>query len=924
MIGKTIAHYQILSELGAGGMGVVYLANDTVLKRRVAVKMLNAKHFSRKNQKHFRLLHEARAVSQINHSNIATVYDYGETEDGQAFIVMEYVDGEPLYNLIALKALTVKRTLEIIGAVTAALSEAHRLGIIHRDIKPSNIIISRRHEVKVLDFGLAKQIEDATLSPNASTELYASETPEGAVVVGTPLYISPEQATGARVDERSDIFSLGSVLYECLTGRSPFYAQSTIEVYARVLRDNPIQPSQLNPEVNTELDRIVLKALAKDANQRYQSAREFGRDLGFSDFKETGQEFSPPTGEPESKVKTGSAHPARTDGRTSTVRQTAPFSLSLDGFRDLWSGISSSQIALASLLLLLTCALGYFAYRSITKRETKDITGSLQFQRLPISGNVKEASISPDGKYVAAVLEDAGGENIQLTELATSSNTRITPSSQKGYRGLTFSPDNNYLYYLEDEIETATLYRVSKLGGNNRKILENVNTGVTFSPDGSRISFVRYYKKDEATQLMTAKQDGSDEHILATRKSPESYTLDGVGGPAWSPLDDVIACLTFERTPQGWLRHIEVVEVKDGSRKRLSKQSWYQIRKISWLANGSGLIVAGTNSVLSPDQLSLLSYPDAEVTRITKDPNEYSTISSTSDSSALLTVKVELPSTIWVMPSNNSDKATALAMSENKGVSGIEWLSDSVLIYVAQGIDGFNIWSENTTDGRTSQLTSSGSSSYQPDVSPDKRYIAFVSNRSGSLNIWRMNADGTNQVQLTNGKYEDMPQIISDGKWVVYHSAQKDGKIWKVPIDGGASIPLVSQEALYPAVSPDGTTLAAFVWDQSSNSKLELGVFSLGQGTPIKSFVLPPTVKISMNKLRWSPDGQGLVFVNNENGVSNLWIQPLDQTTPKPLTHFTESRLLFDFAWSPNSQQLACVRGDTVSHVVLIKGMNLH
>lgn len=934
MVGQTVSHYRILSEIGEGGMGVVYLANDTVLKRRVAIKMLNAKHFSHMNQQHLRLLREARAVSQINHPNIATVYDYGETSDGQPFIVMEYVNGEPLCKLIERKTLTIKRTVEIITAVAVALAEAHRCGIIHRDIKPSNIVLSRRDEVKVLDFGLAKQLEPETLSPEASTELqsaFATKTREG-TVFGTPLYLSPEQAKGVPVDERTDIFSLGSVFYECLTGQSPFYAQSSIEICARILRDDPPLPSKINAEVTDELDRIISKALAKDISQRYQSVKEFAQDLGFPDFKNTDEEFSTaksPTDKTKNEVETVSANGAETKGKRhgSTVEESKPFSLSFDGLQNMWSGIGSfGKIIFLSLVFLLTCTLGYVGYRVITKPQAKDdVTQSIQFQGLPISGNVKEAIISPDGKYVAAVIEEAGKQTIQLTELATSSNMRIAPLSEKGYRGLAFSPDNNYIYYLEEEIETATLYRVSKLNGNNRKLLENVNTPVTFSPDGSRISFVRYKMKERLSVLMTANEDGTSEQILATRKPPEDYVLDGIGGPAWSPLDDVIACLTVERIEQTQQMHVEAISLKDGSSKRINKQGWYKIEKVSWLADGKRMIVAGTEKSLNPSQLSLISYPGGEVTKITKDPNIYSIVSSTSDSSILLTVKTELTSSIWVMQSSNPDNATTLSTSQNVGITDIAWLSENTIVYSMRGTDGFNIWRENIAEGKSNEITSIGTN-YQPDVSPDKHYIVFVSNRSGSFNIWRMNSDGTNQVQITNGEYEDFPQITPDGKWVVYHSPQssKNGYIWKVSIDGGDPMRLVNQDALYPAVSPDGKMLACFVWDKNINSKLELGVFSLETNTLIRKFDAPSTVKMVSNKLRWTPDGQALVFINDVNGVSNLWIQSLDGTKPKLLTNFKESQIFFDFAWSPNSQQLACVRGNITSNVVVIKSLKLN
>lgn len=287
MIDKTISHYRILRELGAGGMGVVYLAEDTLLKRRVAIKMLNASGNGNGHQYRTRLLREARAVSQISHSHIATIHEFGDTPDGHPFIVMEFIDGETLADVIKRKALTIQRTIEIISQVAEALSEAHSHGIVHRDIKPSNIAINHRGEVKVLDFGLAKQIEAETLqrdSGSSEENLLSTRTREG-VILGTPLYLSPEQALGVPVDERSDIFSLGTVLYECLTGKQPFLATSVIEICAKVLRDNPPPPSKHNPNVSSGLDEITLKALSKQPEERYQTAGELLKDLHALEYK---------------------------------------------------------------------------------------------------------------------------------------------------------------------------------------------------------------------------------------------------------------------------------------------------------------------------------------------------------------------------------------------------------------------------------------------------------------------------------------------------------------------------------------------------------------------------------------------------------------------------------------------------------------
>jgi len=280
LIGRTLSHYRILEKIGEGGMGVVYLAEDTVLGRRVAIKTIHSRKGS--GDRHFRarFLREARAVSALSHPHIATIYDYGETEDGEPYLVMELIKGETLGELMLTEKLTISRAIEIIKQVAEALAEAHRHGIIHRDIKPTNVAINERGHVKVLDFGLAKQIAtdggDVT-DPERQT-LMVTHTREG-LIVGTPMYLSPEQAVGNEVDARSDLFSLGGLLYECIAGKPPFFGKSPAEICAKVLRDDPPAPSTINADIPAELDRIALRSLQKAPDDRYQSADELIADL---------------------------------------------------------------------------------------------------------------------------------------------------------------------------------------------------------------------------------------------------------------------------------------------------------------------------------------------------------------------------------------------------------------------------------------------------------------------------------------------------------------------------------------------------------------------------------------------------------------------------------------------------------------------
>ncbi len=270
-----ISHYRIISKLGEGGMGEVYLAEDTNLNRKVAIKSLPLKLLKDERARN-RLAREARTVAKLDHPNICAVHGHVE-EGNQSFIIMQYVEGETLYSRIRKEPLTLGESLDIASQVADALAEAHSHGIIHRDIKPQNVIITPRGKVKVLDFGLAKIVHPEKIA--ASAEEIPAWPTDFDLIVGTAPYMSPEQAMRGPVDQRSDLFSLGALLYECLTGTPPFSGSNKIEICTKVIHMDPAPPSQFNLCVPLELDRITLKALAKRPGLRYQSAVEMMSDL---------------------------------------------------------------------------------------------------------------------------------------------------------------------------------------------------------------------------------------------------------------------------------------------------------------------------------------------------------------------------------------------------------------------------------------------------------------------------------------------------------------------------------------------------------------------------------------------------------------------------------------------------------------------
>ena len=294
MIGRKISQYSILEKIGEGGMGIVYLAEDTVLGRQVAFKSLKISGSSEFNQYKTRFLREARFASNLNHPNIVSVYDYGETDEGVPYLVMEYVKGKNLSDILRQKNLTVSEYIEIIKQIAKALSSAHEHGIVHRDVKPSNIFVNERGEVKVLDFGLAKLLDAGSYNnrsfSSATSDMF-TQTREG-VFMGTPSYSSPEQLLGSSIDRRSDIFSLGAVLYECLSGQQAFGGKNFADICAQVIKEDPVPPSKLNVSIAPGFDGVALKALSKKVENRYQTIDELIRDLETAQIDSLTYEFT--------------------------------------------------------------------------------------------------------------------------------------------------------------------------------------------------------------------------------------------------------------------------------------------------------------------------------------------------------------------------------------------------------------------------------------------------------------------------------------------------------------------------------------------------------------------------------------------------------------------------------------------------------
>jgi eukaryotic-like serine/threonine-protein kinase len=584
----------------------------------------------------------------------------------------------------------------------------------------------------------------------------------------------------------------------------------------------------------------------------------------------------------------------------------------------------------AGVLLIAVAGVGFGLYKLISGNRSRTNLAEpfqkMKITRLTTTGKATVAAISPDGKYVAHAMGSRGQQSLWLRHIATGSDTEIVPAAPVDYTSVTYSPDGNYIYFLRDESVDGSnpLYRVPVLGGSIQKLASDVDAGITFSPYGRQIAYVRGIPDSDEAQLITANADGSDEQALLTKHPqwdvfppPKPWTA---WGPAWSPDGGMIAFALRKDEPDGKYWNVMTVRVKDQAEQQITFQKWSSLGQIAWLSDGSGLIVAAAAEGSSPGhQIWHVSYPGGEVRRITNDTSGYLGVRLTADSTAIVTVRNEQNSNIWIAPDGDASHAAQITTSNSDGITGISCTDDGRVVYTttARGSPDISIVNSDGTGQR--QLTVDVRDKFNPSVSPDGRYVVFASNRTGNRCLWRVDIDGSNPKQLTYDTDGRGPSISPDGKWVVYWDVGSGTKtLWKVSIDGGNPVQLTDYFSLVPAVSPDGNQIVfTFVEGLATSRHWKIGVMPFEGGPPTKVFDLPqPSGQI----VRWTSDGRALTYLDTRNGVYNIWAQPLDGSPPKQLTNFTTDQI-FAYAWSREGKRLACARGSQNSDVVLINAL---
>jgi eukaryotic-like serine/threonine-protein kinase len=919
--GQIIGSYQVISFISRGGMGEVYLAEDKRLGRKVALKLLPAS-FTTNDDRLRRFEQEARSASALNHPNIITIYEIREAA-GSHIIATEYVEGETLRLRLGRAPLTLSETLNIAIQVADALSAAHKAGIIHRDIKPENIMLRPDGYVKVLDFGLAKLSEQS--SPVVAAEAPTIQVRTGSgIVIGTAGYMSPEQARGLGVDHRSDIFSLGAVMYEMLARRKPFEGETPSDTLAAILKTEPPSLARVAAGVPSELVRIVNKSLRKDREERYQVVKDLWLDL-----KALRQEL-------EFQDKLDRSVASEDDGTTAMpfVEPTTVMSGARDtASRSAISNISESisiefkrhKVGAAFVLLLVLLVVGaggFGAYKYFQRAEPVAHFWDVQLTRLTNSGNVIDATISPDGKYIVYVLSDRSSQSLYIRQVSTANDKLIVPPAPVGFFGMTFSPDGTELYYaLKANLDTGSLYRIPVLGGIPVKVLEKIDAPISFSPDGKQFVLVRgNYPTIGESALVIANLDGSSERTLVVKKNPERLSPIFFTGPSWSPDGKIIAASV---ATIGGRSRVIGFSAADGSETNLSPESWSFSARVQWMPDMTGLLViAGDNPGAA--QVWYLNYPDGRVRRVTNDLGTYRAIGLTQEGKTLTTVQAQGLVNLWVVPEGDVAKAVRLPTGNisfySSSGNNLSWSPDGKkIVFVSNEGGGADVWVAQPDGTNRKQLTSNGALNFSPTISTDGRYIVFVSWREGKKNVWRMNFDGSNPVRLTSGLADSYPTLSPDDRWVVY-TALEGAKptLWKVSIDGGNAVQVSDHVATTGTISPDGKFIA-YTYPESQDPNAppnRIAVIPFEGGPGLKTFEFTSSGTV-LSIAQWARDGKSIFYTVSANNVTNIWSQSVEGGPPKQVTNFNDL-FMTSFAWSRDGKQLACTRGALVRDAILV------
>ena len=919
--GQKIGSYEIVSFITRGGMGEVYLAQDRRLSRKVALKVLPVS-FTKDDDRLRRFEQEARAASALNHPNIITIYEILKASSTHV-IATEFVEGETLRRRLSHTTLSLNQSLQIAIQIADALAAAHAAGIIHRDIKPENIMLRPDGYVKVLDFGLAKLAEQTPSVVAAEAPTRQVRTGSG-MVLGTAGYMSPEQARGKIVDGRSDIFSLGAVIYEMTTGRKPFDGETPSDILAAILKTDPPPISHFAPDTPAELTRIVAKTLRKDREERYQVVKDLLLDLKSLaqdlEFQQRLKQASAPaavakpTGSEEKLFRsTDAVRTGEMAGSPTTVSKSALSSI-----------VKARRWPTFVLVALVLIGGSFGLYKLLIKKSGTNVGAPP-----PVAGNIAritawsgldtQPTLSPDGNSVAYSSNHNGSFEIYIKQLTPGGREiQLTSDGQENFQPA-WSPDGQRLVYYSKK--RGGIWLVPTLGGAARQLME-FGSGAKWSHDGAQIAFQSDSNPDlgsgnvgSSTIWIAPIQGGAPRQITKVG-SPEG----GHVSPVWSPDDKRIVFLNLNFSSQ----LLWSISVNGGDPKQITTNETGKAGYPVFSPDGHGLYFT-TGPVaswlpISPESGGPIGGP-VKLTDV--GASVISGLSLSADGKKLAYSVQTQTSNIWSVPiSAKTNEATGSPQAftnqtgarNNQPAFSPDGHKLAFMEYLRGG--GADIWVADA-DGKNPVQVTANPRNLVPNWFPDGDQIAFVSSRDGHWNVWATSLKSRREFLLFDlGRDIQYARLSPDGKQIAFNLSDKGViNLWTVPVSGGQPKQLTFDKELagFPAWSPDGKFLA----------------YQMKRGDDIYLMIMPgdggESVQLTSGRGRswpysFSPDGDKIVFAGDRDGVWNVWWASRSTKTQKQLTNYTKPNAFVRYpAWSPLGNQIAYEYAETAGNIWLME-----
>ncbi len=852
-------------------MGEVYRATQSSLGRQVAIKVLSPEFASNPDRLR-RFEQEARAASALNHPNIISIYDVG-CEGRNSYIAMEFVDGKTLRELLQAGPLAIKKSLQMAAQIADGLAKAHAAGIVHRDLKPENIMVTRDGFVKILDFGLAKLMP--SLDGTAQTMTSPLPGTHPGMVMGTAGYMSPQQARGAEVDYRSDIFSFGAVLYEMAAGKQAFKGPSSAQTLAAVIEDDPQPLAEANPKTPTPLRWIVERCLAKDPEDRYTSTRDLARDL--------------------QRIRDHLS-----DTASVQMAYAAPSSP-----RPKW--LIPVLFALTLLIFgaaLTAWLLPYPAAQSVTLRP------------LTFSGADAEPSVASDGRTVAFVSGRDGKTRIWLKQLQSGSEAALSPGPLDFNPH--FSPDNEWILYIHDR----AAYRIPSLGGEPRKLLDNVDDA-NWSPDGRQLVFLRAVL--DGPKVTT--EVGIDSVADGTSRIAQRFENRFLTQPAWSPEGSTIALTERRAGTVGTPIRKVILLSPDGQNVRelecpvrggaLSGVTWSgDGRHILYEVPESPADVAGitTSNVSSLKHVLLQDVRTGKARTLftTQWPSSRLEIAGPG---RLIFDSLTLRSNLKEIPLDPAHGEVPRWLTRGSGIDRQPYYSphgESVVFSSAQSGDA-DVWEVSLKTNALRRLTDHPALDWDPFVTADGKQLVWSSNRSGNFEIWMAERDGSAPRQISHDGVDAENPAAFPGGWVVYSSSQPTHPgLWKVRTDGSEASLLVPGNVAWPDISPDGQY--GLYHTALGQGHFGISVIRISDGGRAE-------FKSRGDRSKFAPDGHSILYIDKDGNIARKAFPSPENAPAMVVVPASPDMVIETFHISPDGRHIVAAYQEATRSLMVAEGV---